>query len=146
MTTIGKHIDKLVTTGKKKEVHTNHILFSRLCNAAEIPLGFSAWGSDWIKYVNHRDGKTLAIMAYCEISIYVVCQMWAGRRILYTAHQSHLWSHLLQDTVAMTAPHLWTNVCQIPATLRALSSVKSWQILIDVRVNMGTPASTVKHL
>lgn len=56
----------------------------------KFPLGFSALGSGWIKYVNHQEEKTLAMMELCEITIYVVCQMWAGRRTLYTAHQSGL--------------------------------------------------------
>lgn len=46
----------------------------------------------------------------------------------------------------MNAPHLWTHVCQILVTLRGLSSVKSWQMLIDVCVTLGTLGRTAKHL
>lgn len=84
-------------------------------------------------------------MTVCEILIGGVCHVWVGKGMLYAVHQSRLWSHLFQDTAALTAPRIWIYVSQIPANPRALSTVKSWQTLTDVCVNTGTPARAARR-
>ena len=109
-------IRKLVTIGKIK-THTPVFFFSGGCVLLlKSPLGFSALGSGWIKYVNQQGVKTLAMTALCEITIYDVCQTWAGRRVLYTAqHINHFF-----DPTSYRIPWQWLLLICEPMCVKSL--------------------------
>lgn len=77
----------MVTGGEKKNKNNSfnsEATFLSVGSATPLksPLGFSAAGRGWIKYVSEQEGgkKWLAMTALCEITICVVCQEWEGRR------------------------------------------------------------------
>lgn len=78
--------------------------------------GFSALCSGRIKYVNQQGGKTLAMTALREIPIHDVCQMWEGRRILYTAqHINHFF-----DPTSYRIPWQWLLLICEPMCVKSL--------------------------
>lgn len=103
-----------------KKPHTHHSFFFFFpvgcIRLRKSLLGCGASGSSWIKYVNQRWGKTLAMTALREIPIYDVCQPWEGRRILYTAqHINHFF-----DPTSYRIPRQWLLLVCEPMCVESL--------------------------